>query len=197
MQRAEPPTGATGPDQKRWLRRAAGLMRRFPFSGRVVQGIVRVWQPRFSVGVVGVLLDDSGERVFLVEHVFHASTPWGLPGGWIARGEEPARCVEREFREETGLAVRAVRPLLVKRGTKWRAHMDVVFLCELLDNQQAHGDSGALAAVTLNGELLGWRWAGREDLPPLVDFHREAIAAAWNGTRAAVVTHTPGNDVGG
>ena len=64
----------------------------------------------FPVGVIGVLLDEIGERVLLVEHIFHTFRPWGLPGGWIARGEDPARTAEREYREETGLHVRAVTP---------------------------------------------------------------------------------------
>ncbi|MCD4687245.1 MAG: NUDIX hydrolase, partial [Anaerolineae bacterium] len=64
-------------------------------------------QPRFSIGVVGILLDDAGERVLLLKHVFHHPYPWGLPGGWIERGEDPAVCIVRELREETTLRVRA------------------------------------------------------------------------------------------
>jgi ADP-ribose pyrophosphatase YjhB (NUDIX family) len=127
---------------------------------------MRLVQPHFTVGVVGVLLDDSGERVLLVEHVFHSKHPWGLPGGWINRDEDPAQTVEREFFEETGLRVRAVRPLVVERASGMRRHIDMIFLCVLDGEQQA---------IRLSNELLGYRWVPLDDLPPLVAFQRRVI----------------------
>ncbi len=152
-----------------WRRRVAGILQRFPWAGTMIQRLVRAFQPRFTVGVVGVLLDDSGEHVFLVEHVYHARTPWGLPGGWIERGEDPARTVEREFLEETGLCVRAVCPLIVQLGVKWRRHLDIVFLVELEDADQH---------VHLCSELLDYRWTPVGALPPVVGFHQQAIRVA-------------------
>jgi 8-oxo-dGTP diphosphatase len=152
-----------------WKRRLATILRRFPWTGWWAQWIVRLWQPRHTVGVVGVLLDDAAEHVLLVEHIYHTHTPWGLPGGWIDRGEDPPHTAEREFYEETGLRVRAVCPLVVRRGKKWRTHLDVVYLCAL------DGDSQTLR---LNNEVLGCRWAQLDDLPPLVEFHVLGIRAA-------------------
>lgn len=153
----------------RWQQRVAGLLRRHPWAGAALQRAVRLVQPRFTCGVVGVLLDAERTRVLLVEHVYHGRTPWGLPGGWIARDENPARTVEREFAEETGLRVRAVRPLLVVLGTHWRRHLDVVFLLE---------QDGADQAIRLCDELLSFRWAAPDDLPPVVALHQRAIALA-------------------
>jgi len=150
-------------------RRLARLLRRFPWSGRVLQRIVRQVQPRFTVGAVGVLLDESGERVLLVEHVFHTARPWGLPGGWINRGESPATAVEREICEETGLRVRAARPLAVELGTDWRRHLDLVYLCVL---------DGEAGPVRLSHELLDYRWTPCDALPPLVTYQAQAIRAA-------------------
>jgi 8-oxo-dGTP diphosphatase len=161
--------GTARADVKRWPRRLALLLRRFPWSGRLVQRAYRLWQPRFSVGVVGVLLDATAERVFLVEHVFHARKPWGLPGGWIARGEDPAQTAEREFYEETGLRVRAVRPLIVQRTSELYAHIDVVYLCVL---------DGEPQTIRLSNELLSYRWTPVDGLPPLVAFHDLAIRTA-------------------
>jgi len=153
----------------RWQRRVAGLLRRHPWAGTALQRTVRLAQPRFTCGVVGVLPDAGRTRVLLVEHVYHARTPWGLPGGWMARDEDPARTAEREFAEETGLRVRAVRPLLIVLGKKWRRHLDVVFLLE---------QDGTDQAIRLCDELLSYRWAGLDDLPPVVALHRQAIALA-------------------
>ena len=164
-----------------WRWRLAMVLRRFPRSGHWVQRAVRIVQPRFTVGVVGVVLDDSRERVLLVEHVFHPRKPWGLPGGWINRGENPAQTVEREFNEETGLRVRALRPLIVQLGTKWHRHLDMVYLCELEDGPQT---------IRLSGELLNYRWTPCRALPPLVDFHAEGIRMALDEeAEAAGVIH--------
>ncbi len=153
---------------RRWHRRLARLLQRVPAAGHLVQAVYRLAQPRFSVGVVGIVLDPSGERVLLVEHLFHPHRPWGLPGGWMARGEDPARTAEREIYEETGLRVRAVRPILVLRAPRMRGHLDLVYLCEPEDGPQA---------IRLSHELLGYRWASLDALPPLVAFHELALAA--------------------
>lgn len=164
--------GVIRADGREWHRRVAALMRRHPWVARLVQRVYRLVQPRFTVGVVGVLVDSAG-RVLLVEHIFHAHKPWGLPGGWLARGEDPSRTVEREFFEETGLCVRAVRPLLIERAPEMRTHMDVVYLCELAGQPQT---------IRLSHELLSYRWASLDALPPLVAFHEKAIreVEAWN-----------------
>lgn len=60
---------------------------------------------RFPVSIKGVLLVD-GARVVLA---MNDREEWELPGGRIEIGEDPARCVAREFEEELGLAVRATR----------------------------------------------------------------------------------------
>jgi 8-oxo-dGTP diphosphatase len=169
---------------RRWHRRLASLLRRFPWSGRLAQRVYRLRLPRFTVGVVGVLLDENHEQVLLVEHIFHTRRPWGLPGGWLERGEDPAETVEREFLEETGLHVRAAQTLLVKIPADMRRHLDVVFLCKLAD--------GTAPNVRLSHELIDYRWVTQDALPPLVAFHAEAIRLAFegDGTQEVVVWNT-------
>jgi 8-oxo-dGTP diphosphatase len=134
-----------------------------------MQRVYRLFQPRVSMGVVGVLLDAQNEHVLLVEHVFHGYRPWGLPGGWMDRDEEPAHTVEREFAEETGLRVCALYPLIVQRAHSMGAHMDVVYRCVL------DGDS---QTIRLSRELLNYRWTPLDDLPPMVSLHVVGIQAA-------------------
>lgn len=162
------PQTSPHPSSRRWHRRAARLLQCMPWGGWLVQSVYRLWQPRFSVGVVGIVLDATGERVLLVEHVFHPQRPWGLPGGWISRGEDPAQTAEREILEETGLRVRAVRPVLVLRSPKLRGHLDVVYLCQTEDGAQS---------IRLSHELLSYRWTPLNALPPLVEFHERALEA--------------------
>ncbi|MBN1565307.1 MAG: NUDIX hydrolase [Anaerolineae bacterium] len=158
--------------KKRWIGRVAHLLRRFPWLGTLIQRVMRLVQPHFTAGAVGVLLDESQTRVLLVEHVFHTRTPWGLPGGWMDRGEDPAQTVEREFYEETGLKVRAVQPLLIQRS-RLHGHMDIAFYCVL--------DAGAgydSQAIRLSGELISWDWVALDDLPPLAAYTRQTIQTA-------------------
>ncbi|HML22238.1 MAG TPA: NUDIX hydrolase [Aggregatilinea sp.] len=150
-------------------RRFAMVLRRFPWIAVTIQRLYQIVQPRFTIGAVGVLLDASGDHVFLVEHVFHAVHPWGLPGGWLDRREDPADGVAREFREETGLRVRAVRPLLIQRATGMPHHMDVAYLCAL---------DGEPQAVTLCGELLAARWVPWDAIPPMIEFQALALRTA-------------------
>ncbi len=158
--------------QTTWRRRVAMVIRRYPWAARVIQQLYRLTQPRFTMGVIGVLLDDAGERVLLVEHVLHPKTPWGLPGGWMARGEDPAQTVEREFLEETGLSVKAIRPLVIQRSPEMRGHLDMVFLCE---------PDGPLVAIRLSNELLSYQWTPFEALPRLISIHDQAVRAAMDG----------------
>src|SRR5215210_8659654 len=83
-------------------RMLAGLWRVLPKSLRLWG--VRASQPKFTVTAGAVVLDDQG-RVLLLNHVFRPGSGWGIPGGFISKGEQPEEAVRREIREETGLEV--------------------------------------------------------------------------------------------
>lgn len=98
---------------------------------------VRVVAPRNIVGVMGAIFNDSGQ-VLLVEHVFRPQQPWGLPGGWVERGEDPAYCLKRELVEELNMKIVTKKLLFCEpQGgealSSTPASLVVVFYCRVLD----------------------------------------------------------------
>lgn len=145
--------------------RIAAAVKRFPRLLVILHRLVRITRPRFTAGAVGVLFNPLGE-VLLVEHVYHTAPQWGLPGGYVDRGEDPQQTVVREMREELELAVEVVRALLIERAD-YGAHLDVAYLC--------HSDQ---TVGQLSNELLEYRWVAPDQLPPLRAFHRRAVSQA-------------------
>lgn len=59
----------------------------------------RIARPRITgASVIG--LDEAGQVLLLRQT--YGPRGWVLPGGGVARGEDPAQAAAREFREETG-----------------------------------------------------------------------------------------------
>src|SRR5258708_2690416 len=75
--------------------------------------LVRTGQRRFTVTAGALIFDDRG-RILLLEHVFRPDSGWGIPGGFLARGEQPEEGLRRELREEVGLELDDVKLLLVR-----------------------------------------------------------------------------------
>lgn len=145
------------------------VVQRFPVVAKWMQSAYRVIQPRFTVGAVGVLLNENDE-VLLVEHVFHPKHPWGLPGGWVDVNELPSIAVEREFFEEMGLEVQVVLPLEIWSNRFWFNHLDMAFLVQ-------HQGSFP-AELTLSAELADYQWFPRNQLPQLLPDHYRVIDLA-------------------
>lgn len=121
-----------------------------------------------TAGAVGAVYNRDG-KILIVEHVFHPKYPWGLPGGWMNRNEDPIQTVARELREETGLQVTVERPLIISAKSELRSHLDFGFLCRA-DSDEIH----------LSGELLDYRWItpGDDAVPPMMRFHTAVVEAA-------------------
>lgn len=64
---------------------------------------LRVWGlMRREMRGCGVLAFDHAGRLLLVRHSYHERDRWLLPGGGLARGEDPASAAARELLEEAG-----------------------------------------------------------------------------------------------
>ena len=76
---------------------------------------------------VKVMAFDRAGRVLLVRHAYGATHLHMLPGGGIARGEEPAAAAARELREETGCEVRELA-FVARYEARAEGRRDTVFL---------------------------------------------------------------------
>jgi 8-oxo-dGTP diphosphatase len=149
--------------------RVAAFLRRAPYLMAAASWVYRFRQEHITAGVVGVIANEVG-HILLVEHVFHPKHPWGLPGGWMNRRENPDETICREAREETALTIAVVNPLLISRTDYLPHHLDIAYLCRLVGGE-----------VRLSPELLSYRWMNAEQAlteVPMVDFHRRALVSA-------------------
>lgn len=113
---------------------------------------VRMSHPRFGVSAGAVVTDKHG-RVLLLKHRFRPGSGWGMPGGFIEEGEQPAAALRRELREEIGLEITEPK-LLAVRAFKEPKQVEIVFLC------QAAGDTDQLSF-----EIQKLAWFHPEELP--------------------------------
>lgn len=78
----------------------------------------------FIVGAAALIRDGDG-RILVARHTYRRRMPWGLPGGWVRRGENPADALVRELREETAFDVEVTQPLTVSADSP--VHLTVVY----------------------------------------------------------------------
>ncbi|MCA9936473.1 MAG: NUDIX domain-containing protein [Ardenticatenaceae bacterium] len=139
-----------------------------------MQMAIRLTVPRQRIGVCVVIFDEQ-QRVLLLRHVFHPYYPWGLPGGWLGRDEDPAAGALREVREETGLTAVLGSVLQITHDSS-PPHLTVAFLAELQPG-----------SMTLSSEIIEARWFAMDDLPGLYPFMISAVETAV----AVQTTHSP------
>jgi ADP-ribose pyrophosphatase YjhB (NUDIX family) len=129
--------------------------------------VIRITQHKFTASAAVVILNARNE-VLLLNHVLRPFSGWGLPGGFIDRGEQPEDAVRREIREETGLEIDDVRMIRVR---VLGSHVEMVFAA------RSTGE-----ARVMSREIMELGWFGVHDVPR--DFSRaqhELIKQVLNG----------------
>ena len=103
----------------------------------------------------------------MLNHVFHPVARWGVPGGWMNRGESPAECALRELREETGLTAK-LGPVVHVSHESIPPHIGIAYAATI--------ESGV---IRLSSEILEANWYKHDELPkPILPFVQDAIDAA-------------------
>lgn len=115
---------------------------------------MRLIEPRFTVTAGAVVLDENG-RVLLLKHVFRSGSGWGIPGGFIEKGEQPEAAIRRELFEEIGLKL-AEAELAFVRTLKRPQQVEMIFRCRPL--------TGEFAPRSV--EIRSAEWFATDALPP-------------------------------
>jgi len=87
------------------------LWKVLPLPRRARRAYLELTHPRFLLGVMALIRDERGQ-VLILEHTYRRKHPWGLPGGYLQSGEEPAEGLAREVDEEIGLHVKVEKLLM-------------------------------------------------------------------------------------
>jgi len=131
------------------------LYRLLPIPLRRV--LVRVGSPSFTVGAI-CLIERADGRILLVRQVYRDR--WGVPGGLLARREDPAAAACREIREEVGLRVELCgEPAVVVEPRTQR--LDLVFRARPVDELEADRARPTSPEITEAG------WFSPDELPEL------------------------------
>lgn len=115
---------------------------------------VRLVEPRFTVTAGAVIMDERG-RVLLLNHVFRAGSGWGIPGGFIEKGEQPEEALRRELREEVGLELERAELAFVRTLNK-PVQVEIIFRC-----RARRGEGQSRKSV----EIKSAEWFALDDLP--------------------------------
>lgn len=89
---------------------------------------VAILMPHYLVIAIAVVFNER-DQILLCRHTYRRPHPWGLPGGHIKSGEDPADSVRRELWEETGLSVQGTRLLMAENLSQERRIL-LTYLCK-------------------------------------------------------------------
>ncbi len=122
--------------------------------------IVRVTQTKFTASVAAIIENENGE-ILLLDHVLRPDSGWGIPGGFLGYGEQPAEAIRRELIEETGLELEMlemVRVRVVKR------HIEILF------RAKANG-----VASVKSCEINAARWFKVDEMPEKMNQTQKSV----------------------
>ena len=152
-----------------WMPRRAHLFllhtfRRLPRPAR--RFAVRRLYPSFTVGAMAII-EGPDDAVLFVRHSYRRR--WGVPGGLLARGEQPMAGARREAIEEVALDIETIGEPAVVVDARAR-RVDIVFRARPISE-------AAIATIHPSSvEIVEARWFPRDELPEMQ--HETAAALA-------------------
>ena len=153
----------------RWALRA---YRRLPRLAR--RWGVRAVAPKYTVGAI-CLVERADGRILLVRQAYRER--WGIPGGLLRRGEDPADGARREVLEEVGVDIELIgEPAVVVAPEPQR--IDVIY------RARPATPDGADAARSSTEEIIDVAWFDPEALPELQHETAEALVALARSSRS-------------
>ncbi len=130
--------------------------------------VSRSVQFKFTVSAAGIITNEKGE-VLLLDHYLRPDSGWGVPGGFMEKGEQPEAAFRREIREETGLEVRDVE---IHRVRTLGRHIEVIYTARASGQAQA-----------ISREIRESRWFSRADIPKEMSLDQQfLVQKALSGT---------------
>jgi ADP-ribose pyrophosphatase YjhB (NUDIX family) len=115
--------------------------------------LVRMGQRRFTVTAGAMIFDEEG-RILLLDHVFRPDSGWGIPGGFLTKGEQPEAALRRELKEEIGTEVEDVEMLFARTLPRPR-QIEIYFRARVIGQPQP-----------CSFEIRSAGWFSIDDLPP-------------------------------
>src|SRR5687767_8052669 len=113
--------------------------------------MARRFQTTFTASAAGIITNAEG-KVLLLNHVLRPGSGWGVPGGFMDRGEHPDQTLKREIKEETGIDLADIHLYRVRtRGI----HIEIVLTA------RAVGEP-----VVRSKEIIELGWFSVDAMPP-------------------------------
>lgn len=125
---------------------------------------IRLWavyyfEPRFNASVGAIIQNEQGQ-ILLLKHVFRPGSGWGIPGGFISKGEQPENALRREMEEEIGLDIENLRLAFVHTLAP-RNHVEIIFFADARNK-----------AKIKSVEISEIGWFSIDDLPDSIHYEQ-------------------------
>jgi 8-oxo-dGTP pyrophosphatase MutT (NUDIX family) len=105
------------------------IWRVVPFPTWMRRLYLRLTCANVLLGVSALIQDERG-GLLLLDHTYRDAYHWGMPGGYVKRGEPPERGLRREVWEETGLRVEVLDLLAANLSTP--DQIDLLYRCRVV-----------------------------------------------------------------
>ena len=122
--------------------------------------VIRLTQQKFTVSAAAVILNKDRE-VLLLNHVLRPASGWGLPGGFLDKGEQPDEGIRREIREEVGIELESLAMYRIRTAG---SHIEMIYTARTAGEPEV-----------LSREIYEFGWFTVETLPARFSISQQEI----------------------